>query len=437
MTFTIDDAKQFLIDNEQYDLIMHLDNADETTEKALIQQISLLALSYDIVPKPTKNPPPPEISPLKRCDHLTDTHKELGTEAIKNGTISALILAGGEGSRLNYHHPKGCYPISPVKQKSLFQLVLERACAAKNLYGAPIRLGFLVSNRSYPHVLNFLRDHNAFGYPLDHIDLLPQPFLPYYSSEGAWQLADANALALASNGNGGLLDVFAKTPYLTHLKNSGIKHLTLTSIDNPLSDPFDPSIIGAHIAKNSDATLIALPHNPKRSTVGCISKTNDRLSIVDYISMGENTSATFGNANIFTFSRDFLEKTATTDLPLHFVEKQTQIYNTNTHKQERQKVLKGEKLITELIGLADNPLPLLADERNVFAPVKNLHGIDSVATCQEAIYRKNRDILKEITGHPTTRNVELAAEFYYPTKNLKEKWAGKKLPPQAYITENL
>ena len=263
-------------------------------------------------------------------------------------------------------------------------------------------------------MLNFLRDNNGFGFPIDQIDLLPQPFLPYYHDK-KWLLASEKSLALGPNGNGGLLDIFAKTPYLSHLKERGIDHLTLTSIDNPLADPFDAKMVGAHIAKKADTTLIALPHNPKRPHVGTLCQTKNGLAIVDYT---KKESHGLANANIFTFSREFLEKSAQQNLPIHWVEKETAIYEPLMKKEERIKALKGEKFITDLIDLAENPLPLLAQERDCFAPLKNLKGIDSVATCQEAIYRKNREILGNLTGAPTSRNVELTASFYYPTQGL-------------------
>src|SRR5947209_2330417 len=45
-----------------------------------------------------------------------------GAKAARDGQVGCLVLAGGQGSRLRFEGPKGLYPISPIKHKSLFQL---------------------------------------------------------------------------------------------------------------------------------------------------------------------------------------------------------------------------------------------------------------------------------------------------------------------------
>ena len=113
----LDDAKAFLMQNGQLDLVQHLDDSDEVTEKAIATQISHLAALYDSVPTPEHLPPPADASPLDECEALSDAHIDLGKEAFAEGKIAALILAGGEGSRLNYHYPKGVLPNLSRKTK--------------------------------------------------------------------------------------------------------------------------------------------------------------------------------------------------------------------------------------------------------------------------------------------------------------------------------
>ena len=44
-----------------------------------------------------------------------------GEKILSQGAVGAIIMAGGQGSRLGFPHPKGCYPITTTG-KSLFQL---------------------------------------------------------------------------------------------------------------------------------------------------------------------------------------------------------------------------------------------------------------------------------------------------------------------------
>ena len=50
---------------------------------------------------------------------------EIGEDYLSQGKIAVFLVAGGQGTRLGFDGPKGCYLISPVKGKSLFQLFSE------------------------------------------------------------------------------------------------------------------------------------------------------------------------------------------------------------------------------------------------------------------------------------------------------------------------
>ncbi len=61
---------------------------------------------------------------------------QLGHELISAGKVGALLVAGGQGTRLGYDGPKGNYPISPLKHKTLFQIFAETIAAVSQRYGA-------------------------------------------------------------------------------------------------------------------------------------------------------------------------------------------------------------------------------------------------------------------------------------------------------------
>ena len=48
-------------------------------------------------------------------------YKDAGEALIRNGKVAVLVLAGGQGSRLGFEHPKGMYcPPGLPSQKSIF-----------------------------------------------------------------------------------------------------------------------------------------------------------------------------------------------------------------------------------------------------------------------------------------------------------------------------
>src|SRR5262245_31094222 len=52
--------------------------------------------------------------------------RQLGEEALRAGAVAYLVVAGGQGTRLGFDHPKGMFPIGPVSGKSLYQLHAEK-----------------------------------------------------------------------------------------------------------------------------------------------------------------------------------------------------------------------------------------------------------------------------------------------------------------------
>ncbi|MFM8932849.1 MAG: UTP--glucose-1-phosphate uridylyltransferase, partial [Gemmataceae bacterium] len=53
----------------------------------------------------------------------------LGSVALQRGRVAVVLVAGGQGSRLGSDLPKGCYPITPVTGKSLYQVHAEKVLA--------------------------------------------------------------------------------------------------------------------------------------------------------------------------------------------------------------------------------------------------------------------------------------------------------------------
>ena len=64
---------------------------------------------------------------------------EYGRQLLREGKVAALTVAGGQGTRLGFDGPKGTYPISPVKSKTLFRYFAESIGRIGRKYGAPVK----------------------------------------------------------------------------------------------------------------------------------------------------------------------------------------------------------------------------------------------------------------------------------------------------------
>ena len=52
-----------------------------------------------------------------------------GWQALRDGEVGVFLVAGGQGTRLQFDGPKGMFPVGPVTERSLFQLYAERILA--------------------------------------------------------------------------------------------------------------------------------------------------------------------------------------------------------------------------------------------------------------------------------------------------------------------
>ena len=46
-----------------------------------------------------------------------------GERALRAGQVGAVLVAGGQGTRLGFDHPKGMYPIGPLSKNSSFLII--------------------------------------------------------------------------------------------------------------------------------------------------------------------------------------------------------------------------------------------------------------------------------------------------------------------------
>ena len=98
--------------------------------------------------------------------------RKRGLTMVARGEVAALLLAGGQGTRLGTSAPKGCYDIGLPSGKSLFQYHAEKllkvrrlAAAHANVGEAAVRLKLLVmtSSATDAETRSFFATHDYFG----------------------------------------------------------------------------------------------------------------------------------------------------------------------------------------------------------------------------------------------------------------------------------
>ena len=95
-------------------------------------------------------PKSPAASVVKTGDEITPLEAVAkGEEYLRAGKVAVVVVAGGQGTRLDFHHAKGIYPIGAVSEASLFQIHVERIRAMAARYET--RIPFCIQTSPATH----------------------------------------------------------------------------------------------------------------------------------------------------------------------------------------------------------------------------------------------------------------------------------------------
>lgn len=379
----------------------------------------------------------------------SEEDKKLGLKLLEEGKIGALIVAGGEGTRLGFNGPKGCFPISNVQKKTLYQLFAEKTAAASKMCGRPLSLAIMTSPNNHKETVSYFIRNNYFGLEKNQVDFFSQESLPYLDQKGDMFLETPSTIAMGPNGNGSALYHFFESGLWEKWHRKGIEIIHFILIDNALAEPFDPELAGYHRRHNCNATIKAIERTDPLEHVGTIVRIGDRVHVVEYTEMSQKESEArdadgglrhrCANISLFCFDMELAHRTAIDDssiMPYHLAFKAASYLDSHgiTVKSGKPIAWKYEKFIFDLLPFAPKVGCLLYPRQECFAPLKNKEGKDSQETVQKLLLDNDRRLWRSIAGTaPPETVIELSQQFHYPTRELYQRWKGKPFPPSAYV----
>ncbi|MDR1270184.1 MAG: UTP--glucose-1-phosphate uridylyltransferase, partial [Planctomycetaceae bacterium] len=154
-----------------------------------------------------------------------------GQEVLRQGKVGVILVAGGQGTRLGFPHPKGMYPVAPVSGATLFQIHFEKVLAASQQYGYQIPYCIMTSPATHHETVRFLEQKNYFGLRKEDVFIFCQGTMPAVSLETGKVLLDSqSSLVLSPDGHGGMLAAITKKDgngisVLDCLRQHGIEYL--------------------------------------------------------------------------------------------------------------------------------------------------------------------------------------------------------------------
>ena len=376
---------------------------DEQKQQELVAQIQDLDLSVlaqsDTVQKRGSFTPLCAVT-VPQIRQEADKYKKTGLEAIRAGKVGAVLLAGGQGSRLGYDHPKGTFNIGETRSLSIFECLINNLLEVTREAGAYVPLFIMTSLENNQETRAFFREHDYFGYSAANIWFFVQEQLPALDTNGRLMLAPGGRILTAPNGNGGWYASMEKAGMLKVIRDSNIQWLNVFALDNVLQRIADPVFIGAVIdsGRMSGAKVVAKA-NPDEN-VGVLCLEDGKPSIVEYYEMTDEMrtrrepdgtlSYNYGAILNYLFRVDQLNHTLSVQLPLHRAFKKIKCMDMSgkTVMPEEPNAYKFETLVLDMVKLQDNCLAFEVEREREFAPVKNKTGADSVETAR-ALLRLN------------------------------------------------
>ncbi len=343
------------------------------------------AAARDIVPAP--------FVPLRSSVADSET-RAAGEEAIRRGYTALLTVAGGQGSRLGFEGPKGMFPVTPLRGKTLFALFAEKLLAARRRYGAQIPWLIMTGPQNHEATQDYFRSQDWFGLGQETVHMFVQGSVPSFAPDGRLLLALDGGLFFNPNGHGGVIEALRASGTLALVQKRGVDHLFYFQVDNPLVCVPDPLFLGFHQKARSRISAKVVAKAYPEEKLGVIVVRDGKYSVVEYSDLDPRLMTARkadgsllyeqGSIAIHILDTAFLADPKLS-LPWHLARKKAKTLNPvpgGTETVERDAV-KMERFVFDAIPLAERALFFETDRAEEFAPLKNREGTDSIATCRE------------------------------------------------------
>jgi len=334
----------------------------------------------------------------------------LGQEVLAAGKVAALVVAGGQGTRLGYEGPKGAFPIGPVSERPLFQVFAEGILAARRAGGASIPWYIMTSRANDQTTRDFFEAHNYFDLARADVKFFTQGMMPAVDFSGQLILAEKDGLFWSPDGHGGTLKALARSGMLADMRERGIEHVSYFQVDNPLVPPLDPVFIGYHVDAAGEMSSKMARKRDASEGLGHFCMSGGRLVVIEYTDMPRELAAQrdsggrlrfeAGSIAIHLIARPFVERLTSDErfaLPFHRADKKIPCVGADGRALEPAKPngAKFETFIFDALPMAANPLVLEVNRAREFSPVKNATGRDSPATARRDMVRLAAEQLQE------------------------------------------
>ena len=386
---------------------------------------------------------------ISRCEAVN-----AGEALLNDHALGVIVVAGGQGTRLGFDHPKGMYPIGELSERSLFQFVTDKIKALSSRYGYCVPLFIMTSPPVHDDTVKFFVENSNFGLSEDQLFFFCQGTMPAVDqTNGKILMQSKSELCLSPNGHGGMLSALKDSGVLVWCREHNISTLFYSQIDNPLSQIGDPLLLGVHRLSDADVSMQVIEKQHADDRTGNVVLIDDITQMIEYSEMpGELAAQTTTNTNgeeklrfwasniaVHTFSTDFLLRMSedADALPFHLAAKTVRcLENGELVSPTVPNAYKFEQFIFDLLPHAQNTMVVEVERSVAFAPVKNAPEatFSTVATSRATMNELYRRWLTE-TGCKVNDSavVEINARFALDQAQLQLRELPEQIDADTYF----
>lgn len=430
----------------QTHLLKYIDELDEQGKQKYIE--TLKTIDYENITELTKIQPQikGDIKPFENIESVKSEEKkvweEKGFELLSQNKGAVLMLAGGQGSRLGFEHPKGMYDLGLPSHHTLFQLQTERLLTLQKLVNrkfntnAHIPLIIMTNESNENEIREYYEKNKYFGLEKDDVYFFAQGMLPAVDFNGKIIMEDKNVISLSPNGNGGVYRGLYYSGIIEQLEKRGVEYIVQTAVDNVLNKMADPVLIGYMSVKGYDCCAKVLPKKSPTEAVGVLALKNDQPTVIEYSEIttemahetNEKGELKYNASHICNngYALSFLKKIGNTYLPFHIAKKKIPFLNDNgvVEQPQENNGMKFEMFIFDAFNLANKMGALEVLREEEFAPLKNSDEaqVDCPKTCRQMIYNQSRRWLEAVGARLDDKRsnaIEISYLMTYNGENLE------------------
>ncbi|MHC4975936.1 MAG: UTP--glucose-1-phosphate uridylyltransferase [Planctomycetota bacterium] len=414
MSMTLEEIRSVVEECDQSHLLRFVDDLDEAGVARLCARIEALDLprvapilrdylirSDEHAARESIEPMPS--FPLGAIDEES-TYRAHGEGLLRAGKIAAFTVAGGQGTRLGFDGPKGCYPGGAVTGKPLFRCLSEWILAAQRRYACTIPWYIMTSPLNHDATRAFFQEHDWLGLGEQNVMLFNQGVMPSVDkSTGKILLAAPDEPATNPDGHGGSLRALWASGAIADMRERGIEHICYAQIDNPLVRFIDPLFIGLHASASDSSGEFSskmIAKTDPHEKVGLFAMLDGRAGMIEYSDLPEELATRrdehgtllfhAGNPAIHMLGVEFVaqlnDRPEGCALPFHRAIKtvaHTDLATGGRVDPAEPNAMKLEMFIFDALPLCERTIVMEVDRVEEFAPIKNASGGDSARTSHE------------------------------------------------------